>query len=278
MTRIEEAFRTRYYIAVDDLFDIEGLDVFRQMTRYGTARLVGEQNITFFKGAGGTVTARGMKASFSFTSPKKATFTEDLVFTFNKEGKICNVTFGLGKTAEESILCRNVSWGDDVKAQIMEFMENYKTAYCLKRLEYIRDIFADDAVIIVGRVTHRNGSTTNIGEHQVSQFGQDIITHNRYTKDEYLGNLEKCFKNPRNKYINVKFAENDIQTLKSFNDHKVYGIQIKQLYNSATYGDIGYLYLMVDMTDADKPQIKVRTWQPNHTPLEDLFHSGDFYR
>ena len=160
----------------------------------------------------------------------------------------------------------------------MEFMENYKTAYCLKRLEYIRDIFADDAVIIVGRVTHRNGSTTSIGEHQVSQFGQDIITHNRYTKDEYLGNLEKCFKNPRNKYINVKFAENDIQTLKSFNDHKVYGIQIKQLYNSATYGDIGYLYLMVDMTDADKPQIKVRTWQPNQTPLEDLFHSGDFYR
>ena len=57
-----------------------------------------------------------------------------------------------------------------------------------------------------------------------------------------------------------------------------YGIQIKQLYNSATYGDIGYLYLMVDMTDADKPQIKVRTWQPNQTPLEDLFHSGDFYR
>ena len=133
-------------------------------------------------------------------------------------------------------------------------------------------------MIIVGRVTHRNGSTTSIGEHQVSQFGQDIITHNRYTKDEYLGNLEKCFKNPRNKYINVKFAENDIQTLKSFNNHKVYGIQIKQLYNSATYGDIGYLYLMVDMTDADKPQIKVRTWQPNQTPLEDLFHSGDFYR
>ena len=278
MTRIEEAFRTRKYIAVDDLFDMEGLDVFRQMTRYGTARLVGEQNITFFKGAGGTVTARGMKASFSFTSPKKATFTEDLVFTFNKEGKICNVTFGLGKTAEESILCRNVSWGDDVKAQLTEFLENYKTAYCLKRREYIRDIFADDAVIIVGRVTHRNGSTTSIGEHQVSQFGKDIITHNRYTKDEYLGNLEKCFNNPRNNYINVKFAENDIQTLKSFNDHKVYGIQIKQLYNSATYGDIGYLYLMVDMTDADKPQIKVRTWQPNQTPLEDLFHSGDFYR
>ena len=239
---------------------------------------MGDQNITFFKGAGGTVTARGMKVSFSFTSPKKATFTENLVFTFNKEGKICNVTFGLGKVAEQDILCRNVSWGDDVKAQIMEFMENYKTAYCLKRLSYIRDIFADDAVIIVGKVTRRGEGNTNIGERQMSQFGQDIITHNRYTKDQYLSNLEKCFYNPRNKYINVKFAENDIQTLNAFNGHKVYGIQIKQLYNSATYGDVGYLFLMVDMTDADKPQIKVRTWKPNQTPIDQFFHAGEFYR
>ena len=278
MTRIEEAFRTKSFMAVNDLFDMEGLDAFNQVLRYGNARLVGEQNISFFKGAGGTVTARGMKASFSFTSPKKATFTENLVFTFNKQGKICNVTFGLGKVAEQDILCRNANWGDDVKAQIMEFMENYKTAYCLKRLSYIRDIFADDAVIIVGKVTRRGEGNTNIGERRMSQFGQDIITHNRYTKDQYLSNLEKCFYNPRNKYINVKFAENDIQTLNSFNGHKVYGIQIKQLYNSATYGDVGYLFLMVDMTDADKPQIKVRTWQPNQTPMDQLFHAGEFYR
>lgn len=279
MERLVEAFRNRNYMAVNDLFDMEGLAVFNQVTgHYGTARLVGEQNITFFKGAGGTVTARGMKVSFSFTSPKKATFTEDLVFTFNKEGKICNVTFGLGREAEQDILCRNVNWGDDVKAQIMEFMENYKTAYCLKRLNYIRDIFADDAVIIVGRVTRKAGGSTNIGEHQVSQFGRDIITLNRYTKDSYLSHLQKCFDNPRNKYINVKFADNDIQSLKSFNGHKVFGIQIKQFYNSATYGDVGYLFLMVDMTDAEKPQIKVRTWQPNQTPMEELFHAGEFYR
>ncbi|MGM9678687.1 MAG: hypothetical protein ACI3X7_02785 [Bacteroidaceae bacterium] len=277
MARIVEAMRKGSYHEVESLFDIDGLEVFRQIRQYGTARLVGEQNITFFKGVDGTVTARGMNVNFSFTTPKKATFTENLVFTFNKEGKICNVSFGLGKVAEQDILCRNASWGNEVKAQLMEFMENYKTAYCLRRLEYIKDIFADDAVIIVGRVTHRHGGTTNIGERQVSQFGHDIITHNRYTKDQYLKQLERCFKNPRNKYINVKFAENDIQTLKSFDGHKVYGIQIKQLYDSATYGDVGYLFLMVDMTDPDKPQIKVRTWQPNETPMDQLYSSGDFY-
>ena len=278
MKRIEEAFRTRNYNAVIDLFDIEGLSIFHQVTSYGTPHLVGEQHITFFKGAAGTVTARGLKLAFSFTSPKKATFTENLVFTFNKEGKICNVTFGLGRVAENDILCRNVDWGEEVKSQILEFMENYKTAYCLKRLDYIKEIFADDAVIIVGRVVRKAGGTTMIGEKEVTNYGRDIITRNRYTKNEYLKHLEKCFYHPRNKYINVKFAENDVQSLKSFQDNKVYGIQIKQLYNSATYGDVGYLFLMVDMTDPEKPQIKVRTWQPNETPMYQLYNSGDFYR
>lgn len=277
MERVLEAFRTRRYMSVNDLFDIEGLDVYTQLQKYGTIRLVGEQNLTYFKGTDGTVTVRGMQASFSFTSPKKVTFTEDLVFTFNKDQKITNIAFGIGKVASEDILCSQSSWGDELKEQIMEFMENYKTAYCLKRLDYICDIFSDDAVIIVGKVTHRSGSSTRIGEHDVTQVGRDIITHNRYTKDQYLQNLDNCFRNPHNKYINVKFGENEVQTLRSIEGHKVFGIQIKQFYNSATYGDIGYLFLIVDMTDPKQPQIKVRTWQPNETPIDELFHAGKFY-
>ena len=38
---------------------------------------------------------------------------------------------------------------------------------------------------------------------------------------------------------------------------------IGQEYNSTTYADKGYLFLLVDMTDHDAPQIKIRTWQPN---------------
>ncbi len=278
MGKIVEAMRTGQYISVDNYFDIEGLSVFQKVTRYGTPRLVGEQNFSFYKGANGTVTARGMQVAFTFTSPKKVTFTESLAFTFNKEGKICNVAFGLGNVAEQDILLRNTDWGDDVKEQIMEFLENYKTAYCLRRHDYIKSIFADDAVIIVGRVVHKSGGTTNIGEKQITSLGQDIITHNRYSKDEYLKNLQKCFDNPRNKYINIKFGENDVQTLKTFSDRKVFGIQIQQQYNSATYGDLGYLFLMVDMTNPDEPQIKVRTWQPNETPMKELFNAGDFYK
>lgn len=280
MNRLVAAIKNKQTESVSDLFDLEGLDVFRKVMGYGTPRLVGEQNLTFFKGPKGTVTVRGMQMSFTFggNRQKKASFTEDLVFTFAENGKICNVAFGLGKVAANDILCRNVDWGDETKEMIMEFMENYKTAYCLKRHDYIRDIFADDAVIIVGRVVKRTGNTTNIGEHSVTNFGQDLITYNRYTKDAYLENLRRCFNNPRNRYINVKFANNEVQSLRSFNGHKVFGIQIKQLYNSATYADEGYLFLMIDMTDPDSPQIKIRTWQPDMTPIDELYGAGDFYK
>ena len=51
--------------------------------------------------------------------------------------------------------------------------------------------------------------------------------------------------------------------------------QIKQDYYSTNYGDQGYLFLMVDLNDPDKPIIKVRTWQPEKDPnfgLIDLSH------
>ena len=77
------------------------------------------------------------------------------MFTFDKQtGKIDNVSFGLGKTAETDILCKG-DWPEEVRMAILQFMENYKTAYSLKRLKYIESIFADDAIIIVGNVVKK---------------------------------------------------------------------------------------------------------------------------
>ena len=51
------------------------------------------------------------------------------------------------ETAETDILCKG-DWPEEVRMAILQFMENYKTAYSLKRLKYIESIFADDAIII----------------------------------------------------------------------------------------------------------------------------------
>lgn len=256
-------------------FTIEGLDVFKRLIKYGNGRIVGVPDINFFKGSEGTVVARGLQMSFSFKGGRKNTFVEDVAFTFTPDGKIDNVSFGLGKIATNDILCKEApEWSNEARELLMEFLENYKTAYSLERLEYLRDIFSDDAVIIVGNVAKRKSNTQ--AENDISIKGQEIIRYNRYTKDTYISHLDQVFR--RNEFINIRFTNNDVQKLTKFADKELYAIQIGQEYKSSLYADMGYLFLLVDMTNPTEPIIKVRTWQPNEVDPDSLYHIGDFYR
>lgn len=274
--KVIRAIAGRNYSDADGYFTIEGLDVYRKLIKYGTARIVGTPRMTFFKGTNNTTVVRGLQMSFTFNNGgRKKTFVEDVVFTLNTDGKIVNVALGLGQVAENDILCREApGWKDDTRELLMEFMENYKTAYCLKRLDYIRDIFDDEAKIIVGNVVRKRTRPVT-EERQVSIEGQETITYNRYTKDQYLNNLKRCF--ARNEFINLRFSNNEVQWLEKFEKEELFAIQIRQEYTSSTYSDIGYLFLLIDMTNHDEPLIKVRTWQPNEVPLKDRFNAGDFF-
>ncbi len=273
---IAKAISQKNYSAATTYFTLEGLEMYNKLISYGKGRVVGSPNLKFFKSTNGNVVARGMQMSFSFYKGTKKTFVEDVVFTFNAEKKICSLAFGLGQEAENDILCKHApGWKDETRELIMEFMESYKTAYCLKRIDYIRDIFADDAVIIIGNVAKRRGTRNGHGERPISLEGQEVIHYNRYTKDEYLRNLKRCF--DKNEFINIRFTNNDIQWLEKYEKEELFAIQIGQEYNSTTYGDKGYLFLLVDMTDHNTPQIKIRTWQPNEVAMDKLYNAGDFY-
>lgn len=277
IAKVTETIKTKKYSDAYKYFTLDGLEMYNKLVTYGTGRIVGTPNIKFFKSSNGNVVARGLQMSFSFKTGSKKTFVEDVVFTFDKDKKISNVAFGLGQVAENDILCRNApGWKDETRELIMEFMESYKTAYCLKRLDYIRSIFADDAIIIIGNVARPRTAQSGYQERPVSLEGQDVIRYNRYTKDEYLKNLERCFK--RNEFINIRFLNNEVQWLEKYEKEELFAIQIGQEYNSTTYGDKGYLFLLVDMTDHDSPQIKIRTWQPNEVAIEKLYNAGNFYR
>ena len=275
LNKVIAAIQTRNYSNANTCFTLDGLEMYNKLISYGTGRIVGTPSIKFFNGINGNTVARGLQMSFSFRTGRKKTYVEDVVFCFNPEGKIDNVAFGLGKVAENDILYRKAAgWSEQTREQLMEFMENYKTAYCLKRLDYIRDIFADDAVIIVGNVVKRPASQLP-NERGITSKGSDLIRYNRYTKDAYLDNLKKSF--ARNEFINIRFSNNEVQWLEKYKDRKLFGIQIGQEYNSSHYADKGYLFLLIDMTDEKAPVINIRTWQPNEVSMDKLYHAGDFY-
>lgn len=278
VSQVENAISKKAYSSVMRCFTVDGLDMFNRLISYGKGRIVGTPDIKLYKSSNGNVVARGLQMAFSFNRGSKKTFVEDVVFTLDSLKKISSVAFGLGQIATNDIMNRNASgWSDGTREQIMEFMENYKTAYCLQRLDYIRSIFADDAIIIIGNIVKpKHGGAAVHNERQISIEGQDVIKYNRYSKDQYLDNLAKCFRN--NEFINLRFTNSDIQWLEKYEKEKIFAIQIGQEYNSSTYGDKGFLFLLVDMTNRDEPQIKIRTWQPNEVSTDKLYNAGDFYK
>lgn len=276
---VMDAIISKQYFSASSNFTTEGFNMFNKLISYGKGRIVGSPNVTFTKGSDGRTIARGLQMSFSFTTGKnrtKKTFVEDVVFTLDADYKIENVAFGLGKIAENDIIGRHTGFDAATREALTAFLENYKTAYCLERMDYINTVFSGDAVIIVGNVAKvRAGRPAAGGEKVMSTEGVNIINYNRYTKDQYLKNLARCF--ARNEFVNIRFTHNDIQPLDKYSDKKIFAIQIGQEYSSSTYSDKGFLFLLVDLTNPDEPIITVRTWQPNEVSMDKLFSAGDFY-
>jgi hypothetical protein len=266
---VTDAIKSKQYSSVRSQFTEEGWGMFEKLIKYGQAKLVDSPDLRFYK-SGDYIFSRGQNMSFSFATGTKKSFVEDVVFTFTPDAQICNIAFGLGRTAEDDILNKGV-WPEKARFALMCFLENYKTAYALKRTDYIESVFDDNAVIITATVLKR--ADANLNDSNIRQYGNnEAIIYNRQTKDEYLVNLKKCFK--RNEFVNLRFSNNDV--MKMGIGGELYAIQIQQDYYSSTYGDKGYLFLMVDINNPEKPLIKVRTWQPEKDPDFGLYGPGDF--
>ena len=104
------------------------------------------------------------------------------------------------------------------------------------------------------------------------RMAQDAVVYNRYTKSAYLEQLRRSFDSKE--YINLRFANADVCKLTRGVHKNLYGIQLKQDYFSSNYGDTGYLYLLVDMEDSERPLIYIRTWQPQPDPDFGLYGPG----
>ncbi len=258
MDNVLNAIASKNYNAAEQYFTPNGADMFRKLINYGKARILDSANLQFSEIDGKTV-CRNAAMSFSFRNGMRKSFVEDVVFTFNSDKKIDYIAFGLGDRAQNDILNKG-EWSLTARNAIMNFLENYKTAYALKRLDYIEQVFDDNAVIISGCVIRRpKGRELENSEQFISN---QYVRYTRVNKNEYIDRLRRSFAGKE--FINIRFSNNDVRKMSKGGE--LYCIQIKQDYYSSNYGDSGYLFLMVDLNRPDAPIIKVRTWQPQPDP------------
>ena len=140
----------------------------------------------------------------------------------------------------------------DNRRMILNYCEHLRTSYTTKDIDFLRQVFSDQALIIVGNVVRSadNNSATGIE-------GDEKVTFSLKTKKEYLERLEKVF--AANKKIDVKFT--DFRIMRHPTMEGIYGVSMKQKYTSDRYSDDGYLFILWDFRNKSMPLIHVRTWQ-----------------
>ena len=201
---------------------------------------------------------------------------QELTVDFTPEGVISNVSISIDLHRYEELMAEKTSDIDYARRQIIvNFVENFRTAYNRRDLKLINSVFSDKALIITGKVLMEK---VNTDTDRMSRL-QSKVVYIKHTKQEYLKRLQNIFRSV--KYLNVKFDDIEIVQHPKYDD--VYGVTLKQYWHSSVYSDEGYLFLMVDFHDADNPLIQVRTWQPYKnnkgevvTKREEVFHLGSF--
>lgn len=248
-----KAIESRKYDDVRSLCSENGWKWFVKLIKYGNAKIIERNELQLTAFANGYL-VRGIKAAFSFKRNNK-TFVEDLVF-YIKDDQIEGINFGLEKSAMDDIM-RHSMWDAQSRLVLVNFLENYKTAYALERLDYLNAVFSDDALIIVGNKLPQ----PKVAE--ITAVDQESYEHNKLTKSQYMKQLERVF--DKQEYVNIQFE--DAAVKKTNRTSERYEIIIKQNYYSATYADKGYLYLLADISNPEWPIIHVRVWDEDRNNL-----------
>ena len=182
-------------------------------------------------------------------------FVEDVVFRINASTKkIESVAYKLGTQTEKQIMAKE--WDERDRLTLITFLEDYRTAYCLRDMAYIKKVFSDDAYIIVGKVLQPSKKKYGDKTELINTDGKAVYT--QYSKKEYLENLQRSFTSKE--FVNIRFEECDVE--KGYNTKEgIYAVQVRQLYYSNNYADDGILTLAIDMRREANPLVRVRVWQ-----------------
>lgn len=195
---------------------------------------------------------------------------QELFVNFDEMGKIVEVNIAPSMHQYNNIM-NKVDAKDVTEITQREIIEDvvakFRTAYNTKDIDYLEAIYSDDALIITGNVFKRKTADGMVVQKVVSTVK---------TKKQYIESLKNVFK--KNEWINIKLTTREI--VQHVDYPYLYGVSLEQDWNaSGGYHDKGYLFLLFDFRDIDRPTIWVRTWQAaidnEGDPVE--YRAGELY-
>jgi hypothetical protein len=226
-----------------------------------------------------TFSAQLPRPANSFTSRNDSTVGKDTITGGNglksaeqlrAEGAISRLNDALNSMAESTQAAAVDPTDPAFRKVISGYVECLRAAYEDKNMKFLQQVFSDDALIITGRIVKS-------GNSQDGYLPKKKVEYNIRSKREYLQKLSKVFQ--LNKSIQLSFSQ--IKIVRHPTKDGFYGVTLKQGYRSDHYADEGYMFMLWDFRNPNKPQIHVRTWQPSMTSgntlmKKDIYSIGDF--
>ena len=164
------------------------------------------------------------------------------------------------------------------RAFIDDFLATYEAAYEKKEIEYIKNFFSDDALIITEtKKLKPTGSKETIPSTRKTRPYQTVLEN----RVEYIGRLQRIF--DANISIKLSIAGKRIRQHAKYQE--IYGVNFTQIWKDQNGGDNlesqmpGFIFLMIDFKHGEQtPVIHVRTWQPkdNIEKEQDKYYLRDF--
>lgn len=197
---------------------------------------------------------------------------QEAVISFDRQGNVESFYLSISMNLYMNVIKSNLELTDLRRRQmILDYVEQFRTAYNQKDIKFLEQIYSEDALIITGKVIMQRQRGTD------RMAMTPKIQYNKQSKQQYITNLRRIFQNAR--YFKVIF--DDIEVMRHPVNPNFYGVTLLQGWTNNSYHDEGYLFLLWDFTDENAPQIHVRTWQPDKIggkplPKDEVFSLSDF--
>ncbi len=257
--------------AVQNLFSESGFYAFKELVENTNIfSTIPEYRTRLLETATGQWEVRGLRVRVAL-GETEGDDVQELVFVLNSRLFIVDIHFAIELHHYKSIIAQGLKLDDLInRQQILEFLEKYRTAHNRKDIEFLEKTYSDDALIIIGQIVkQQEGDKDYLGS---STLGEEKIRLIRLDKNQYISNLRQVFKG--NAFVRVIF--DNVELIRHSRYPDIYGIKVKQRWNSSTYSDEGHLFIMMDFKDPNRPLIHVRSWQEQ--PFDDgsVVGLGDF--
>lgn len=164
------------------------------------------------------------------------------------------------------------------RAFIDDFLATYEAAYEKKEIEYIKNFFSDDALIITEtKKLKPTGSKETIPSTRKPRPYQTVVEN----RMDYIRRLQGVF----NANISIRLSIAGKRIRQHAKYPEIYGVNFTQIWKDQNGGDNlesqmpGFVFLMIDFKHGEQtPVIHVRTWQPkdNIEKEQDKYFLRDF--